>query len=143
MVDSMNMLNLLLPGTAFTYMGEEIGMEDTNVRWDQTVDPRGLNVGVDGYRILSRDPARSPYQWNAATSSGFTTNSSTWLPVNPNYWKNNLDAQKKQYWSHYAVYKRLTKLRKTQTIQHGSFDGHVLSEWVYMFSRYVLFCDDC
>jgi len=137
MVDAMNMLNLLLPGTAFTYMGEEIGMQDTNVRWDQTIDPLGLNAGRDGFRTLSRDPARSPYQWTANAVSGFSSNSSTWLPVNPNYWKLNLDSQKKQHYSHYAVYKRLTELRKTRTIQRGSYDGHAPSEWVFAFSRYV------
>lgn len=136
MVDAMNMLNLLLPGTSFTYMGEEIGMEDTNVRWNQTVDPRGLNAGKDGYRVLSRDPARSPYQWDASVNSGFSSNSTTWLPVNPNYWRLNLDVQKKENWSHYSVYKQLTKLKKTRTIQRGSFDGYILSEWVYAFSRY-------
>lgn len=136
MVDAMNMLNLLLPGSTFTYMGEEIGMEDTNVRWDQTVDPRGLNAGQDGYRILSRDPARSPFQWDASVNSGFSSNSTTWLPVNPNYWRLNLDTQKKGNWSHYSVYKRLTKLKKTRAIQHGTFGGYVLSKWVYAFSRY-------
>ncbi|XP_025411860.1 maltase 2-like isoform X2 [Sipha flava] len=135
MVDAMNMLNLLLPGTAFTYMGEEIGMEDTNVRWDQTVDPRGLNAGVDGYRQLSRDPPRTPFQWNANVSAGFTTGPKTWLPVNPNYWRLNLAEQKEQPRSHYSVYKRLTSLRKTRTMQRGAFVGHVLSEWVYAFSR--------
>ncbi|XP_025200461.1 maltase 2-like [Melanaphis sacchari] len=136
MVDAMNMLNMLLPGAAFTYMGEEIGMLDTAVRWDQTVDPRGLNAGLDGFRILSRDPARSPYQWNASVNAGFTVASSRpWLPVNPNYWKLNLDAQRKQHCSHYTVYKRLTRLRKTQTIQRGSFEANVLSEWVYAFTR--------
>jgi len=135
MVDAMNMLNLLLPGAVFTYMGEEIGMEDTKIRWDQTIDPLGLNAGVSGYRALSRDPSRSPYQWNATVSSGFSANPRTWLPVNPNYWHLNLEAQKKQHCSHYSVYKRLTRLRKTATIQRGSFAGHVLSEWVYAFSR--------
>ncbi|XP_025411875.1 maltase 2-like [Sipha flava] len=135
MVDAMNMLNLLLPGTAFTYMGEEIGMEDARVRWNQTVDPMGLNVGRDGYRELSRDPERSPYQWNADVSAGFTVVSSTWLPVNPDYWHLNLAAQKQRSHSHYTVYKRLTALRRTRTMRKGAFEGHVLSEWVYAFSR--------
>ncbi|KAL4097535.1 hypothetical protein QTP88_022295 [Uroleucon formosanum] len=135
MVDAMNMLNMLLPGAAFTYMGEEIGMSDTAVRWDQTIDPRGLNAGPDGYRTLSRDPARSPYQWNSSANAGFTVSSKPWLPVNPNYWRLNLDAQRKQHCSHYTVYKRLARLRKTRTVQRGSFDGRELSEWVYAFTR--------
>lgn len=119
-------------------MGEEIGMEDTEIRWNQTVDPRGINAGIDGYRVLSRDPARTPYQWDATKNAGFSVNSKTWLPVNPNYWELNLAEQKKLQYSkpsHYSVYKRLTQLRKTETIKHGSFDGYVLSEWVYAFSR--------
>ncbi|XP_025411858.1 maltase 2-like [Sipha flava] len=135
MVDAMNMLNLLLPGTAFTYMGEEIGMEDARVRWDQTVDPMGLNAGADGYLKASRDPERSPFQWNADISAGFTAGPRTWLPVNPNYWRLNLAAQQQQPRSHYAVYRRLTELRRTRTLQRGAFEGHVLSEWVYAFSR--------
>lgn len=136
MVDAMNMLNMLLPGAAFTYMGEEIGMSDTAVRWDQTVDPRGLNAGPDDFSGLSRDPARTPYQWNATANAGFTAASSIpWLPVNPNYWKLNLDVQRKQHCSHYTVYKRLVKLRKTRTVQRGSFEGKPLSEWVYAFTR--------
>lgn len=137
MVDAMNALTLLLPGTAITYMGEEIGMENTNVRWDQTVDPMGRNAGPDGYRELSRDPARTPYQWDASVSAGFSSNSRPWLPVNPGYWQLNLDAQRRQRRSHYHVYKRLVELRKTPALRRGAFAGHVLSDWVYAFSRWV------
>jgi alpha-glucosidase len=45
MVDSMNMLALLLPGTAIIYYGEEIGMEDTFISMEQTVDAAGVNAG--------------------------------------------------------------------------------------------------
>ncbi|CAI6343576.1 unnamed protein product [Macrosiphum euphorbiae] len=135
MVDAMNMLNMLLPGAAFTYMGEEIGMSDTAIHWDQTVDPRGRNAGLSGFQTLSRDPARSPYQWNASANAGFTVSSKPWLPVNPNYRMVNLETQRMQYWNHYTVYKRLAKLRKTRTVQRGSFDGKELSQWVYAFTR--------
>lgn len=138
MVDAMNMLNLLLPGTAFTYMGEEIGMEDTKIRWNQTVDPRGVNAGPDGYLVLSRDPARTPYQWDRSVSSGFSVNSSTWLPVNRNYRTLNLEREKNPHaeYSHYHNYKRLIALRKTSTFRNGAYNGYVVSEWVFAFSRY-------
>ncbi|CAI6350669.1 unnamed protein product [Macrosiphum euphorbiae] len=135
MVDAMNMLNMLLPGAAFTYMGEEIGMSDTAIHWDQTVDPRGRNAGRSGFQTLSRHPARSPYQWDASYNAGFTVSFNPWLPVNPEYWMVNLESQQKPYPSHYKVYKRLAKLRKTRTVQRGSFDGKELSQWVYAFTR--------
>ena len=44
-VNAVNMLLLLLPGTPFTYYGEEIGMHDVNVSWEQTQDPAGKRWG--------------------------------------------------------------------------------------------------
>lgn len=65
----MNMLVQLLPGTAITYQGEEIGMEDTNVRKDQSSD----------IESPSRDPERTPFQWSSSPHAGtacdqFSTN---------------------------------------------------------------------
>lgn len=64
------MLNLLLPGTAITYNGEEIGMSDGKVRWDQTLDPGALNAGYQHFREFTRDPARTPFQWDSSPNAG-------------------------------------------------------------------------
>lgn len=70
-VDAMNMLNLLLPGVSVTYYGEEIGMEDVWISWEDTQDPQACN-GADEttYESSSRDPERTPFQWDASTSAG-------------------------------------------------------------------------
>lgn len=70
MVDPINTLVMLLPGTAVTYNGEEIGMSDTTVRWDQTVDPWGKAAGPANYEKNSRDPFRTPFQWNDTENAG-------------------------------------------------------------------------
>ena len=41
----MNILLLTLPGTAITYYGEELGMEEVPITYAQTVDPAGKNAG--------------------------------------------------------------------------------------------------
>ena len=64
------MLALLLPGSAITYNGEEIGMEDGFVSWNETKDPAGINGGEDRYLIISRDAERTPFQWDNSTSAG-------------------------------------------------------------------------
>nr|CAD7263971.1 unnamed protein product [Timema shepardi] len=69
LADAINMIAQLLPGTAVTYMGEEIAMEDTFISWEQTVDPPGLNAGPERYQLFSRDPERTPYQWDNTTSA--------------------------------------------------------------------------
>jgi alpha-glucosidase len=57
---------LSLPGTAFIYQGEEIGM----------VDGPGADPPIDR---AGRDGARHPMQWDA--SGGFTSGNSPWLPM--------------------------------------------------------------
>ena len=61
------MLLLTLPGTAFVYQGEEIGMED--------------GPGADPpYDRAGRDGARHPMQWEPGPGGGFTTGV-PWLPL--------------------------------------------------------------
>ncbi len=69
-VDPLNMIVHLLPGASVTYYGEEIGMQDTEISWEDTVDPFGCNAGPDRYQIFSRDPERTPMQWNDEINSG-------------------------------------------------------------------------
>lgn len=64
------MTQLLLPGTPITYYGDEMGVQDTYVRWSQTVDPAGRNVGISRYTKFSRDPARSPFPWDDSVNAG-------------------------------------------------------------------------
>jgi alpha-glucosidase len=60
----------LLPGVAVTYLGEEICMVDTPLTWEETQDPQGCNAGKAHYKQRSRDPVRTPFQWDATTSAG-------------------------------------------------------------------------
>jgi alpha-glucosidase len=70
----MNMVALLLPGVAVTYYGEEIGMEDVKLSWQETVDPAGRNAGPERYIQHSRDPQRSPMQWSDQQNAGNESN---------------------------------------------------------------------
>lgn len=67
---AVTMITLLLPGVGVTYNGEEIGMEDTWISWEDTKDPQGCNAGKDRYEKASRDPARTPFQWDNTISAG-------------------------------------------------------------------------
>jgi glycosidase len=60
-------LLLTLPGTAFVYQGEEIGM----------ADGPGATPPIDR---AGRDGARHPMQWDRSPSGGFTTGA-PWLPA--------------------------------------------------------------
>lgn len=65
------MLAMILPGVAVTYYGEEIGMTDkSDISWEDTQDPQGCNAGRDKYASRSRDPCRTPFQWNDEVNAG-------------------------------------------------------------------------
>lgn len=69
LIDGLNMLVLLLPGTAVTYYGEEIGMVDNyDISCDQAHDPQGCQDNVTLGN--SRDPQRTPFQWDTSTNAG-------------------------------------------------------------------------
>ncbi|CAG0888538.1 unnamed protein product [Cyprideis torosa] len=136
-VDIMNMIILLLPGTAIVYNGDEIGMEDTDISFEDTVDPRGCRCGPQRYKICSRDPERTPMQWSSGPFAGFTDGNVTWLPVNQNYPQLNVAAQEEDDDSHLAVFRQLVQLRNLPLIQEGElhFCDDIGTTDVFVFLR--------
>lgn len=68
---------------------------------------------------------------------GFSSNSKTWLPVNPNYWRINVKEQQSKSDSVYNFIKSLLTLRKTDTFMYGDFEKIILSDWVLVIKRFV------
>ncbi|KAL0125458.1 hypothetical protein PUN28_004518 [Cardiocondyla obscurior] len=133
--EAVTIITMLLPGVGVTYNGEEIGMEDTWISWEDTKDPQGCNAGKDGFANVSRDPARTPFQWDNTTSAGFSTNPKTWLPVNENYLTLNLAAQKSQKNSYYALYKTVSAMRELPAIKSGTLTTRLFGENILAFRR--------
>ncbi|XP_023936884.2 maltase A1-like isoform X2 [Bicyclus anynana] len=136
-VDAMNMLALILPGVAITYQGEEIGMTDGYVSWNDTQDPQACNTNDPvNYYKKSRDPNRTPYHWDGSANAGFSnTTGATWLPVASNYQTVNLAAQMATQKSHYHFYKDVAAQRKTPALQEGDLDTRALSESLLVVTR--------
>ncbi|MDQ1627378.1 MAG: oligo,6-glucosidase [Actinomycetota bacterium] len=137
-------------GTPYVYQGEELGM--TNVPFasiDDFRDIESLNyyaeavaLGADpgavlaALRVMSRDNARTPMQWDATTHAGFTTGT-PWLPVNPNHDVINAEAARADEGSVFHHYRRLIALRHTEpAVAHGDFTMLLPDdERVYAFTR--------
>ena len=61
-VDALNMLLLTLRGTPTTYYGDEIGMEDIYVSYNDTQDPLGRNYGpVSSITLQTLPPSPLPH----------------------------------------------------------------------------------
>nr|XP_026488751.1 maltase A1-like [Vanessa tameamea] len=137
LVDGVNMIVLLLPGIAVTYMGEEIGMVDGYVSWEDTVDPSGCNTDDPiNYVSASRDPERTPFQWSSEKNAGFSTGDKTWLPVAEGYETLNVEVQRTVERSHLNIYKTLAKLRAEPAFRHGRYESVAFNSDVFAFRRW-------
>lgn len=104
------MLLLTLRGTPTLYYGDELGMRDVPIPPDKIQDPQGLNMPD---KDLSRDPARTPMQWDNSKNAGFTTGD-PWLPLAENYQRLNVAAQREEQHSMLSFYRRLIQLRQQE-----------------------------
>ena len=129
-------MNVMLRGLPFIYQGQEIGMENVEFQSISEVDDistldeyqvaldAGLtpDAALKAVNRVSRDNARTPFQWDTSANAGFTTGT-PWLKVNRNYTKINLESQKNDPDSVYQYYRRLLALRKdpaySKTVVYG------------------------
>ncbi|XP_046961502.1 maltase 2-like [Vanessa cardui] len=137
LVDAFNMLVLLLPGIAFTYMGEEIGMTNGFVTWSKTMDPLACNTDDPvNFVKVSRDPYRTPFQWSNGKNAGFSNGEKTWLPLADGYQHLNVEKQRSAVRSHYQVYRSLTNLRSRPAFRLGGYQSLALTKNVFAFKRW-------
>lgn len=88
----------------------------------QSVDPQACRTDKNRYDGASRDPARTPMQWNSKKNAGFTTGAKTWLPVAKNYTECNVELQESQEKSHLKIFRQLIALRSTPTFKDGTLE---------------------
>ena len=91
------LLLLTLPGPAFLYQGDEIGLGD---------GPGGERV----YDRAGRDRYRHPMQWDGSPSGGFTTGTAWLPPVDPE--ATNVEAQRDDPRSTLSLVRDLLALRR-------------------------------
>jgi alpha-glucosidase len=123
------MLLLTLRGTPTIYYGDEIGMRDVPIPFEEVRDPQGLNMPD---KNLSRDPARTPMQWDDSENAGFSP-LKPWLRLDKTYKRENVQTQANDPHSMLSFYRRLIKLRQSEpSLMIGNYipvysDGQVIS----------------
>lgn len=124
------MLLLTLRGTPTIYYGDEIAMRDVPIPPGEIKDPQGLNAPPGKY--LSRDPRRTPMQWDASENAGFTTGK-PWLRLAENYERENVETQKNDENSMLSLYRKLIRFRQRHpSLTFGIYrpvlsDHHIIS----------------
>ena len=123
------LLLLSLRGTPTIYYGDELGMEDVDIPQDKIQDPQALNEPGVG---RSRDPERTPMQWDNSQNAGFTKGE-PWLPLMENYEELNVEKQWDKKGSILDLHRRLLEIRTKEPALHvGSYipvnsEGNILA----------------
>jgi alpha-glucosidase len=122
---------LSLRGTPFLYYGEEIGMRNVKVPPERFQDPIAHTLHPN----LSRDPERTPMQWEPGAGAGFTRGD-PWLPIGADADARNVAAQRSDPRSLLSFYRELLALRRAHPALHaGSFRRLPAPEGVLAFER--------
>jgi alpha-glucosidase len=109
-----------LPGTTVLYYGDEIGMTDVDVPPERQRDEMS-RVAATSWRG-SRDRARTPMQWDATATAGFTPGQVTpWLPPGDSA-AANVASQREDPRSVLRLCRDLVSLRKARLA--GRIDGY-------------------
>jgi len=120
--DSFARLKMLLlcglRGSIIIYQGEELGLPQVDVPFDQLRDPEAI---ANWPQTLSRDGARTPMPWNAdAPNLGFSSGT-PWLPLGDAHRALAIDRQNSDPGSLLAFTRECLALRNTRSaLHHGS-----------------------
>ncbi len=108
-----------LRGTPFLYYGEEIGLRDVEVPFDEIIDPPARR-NEEGWVWWNRDGCRSPMPWTGAPGHGFTTGK-PWIRFGDDADTRNVAVQVGDRGSVLATYRRLIALRHDRaSLRRGS-----------------------
>ncbi|MFY0256369.1 alpha-amylase family glycosyl hydrolase [Chitinophaga sp. 30R24] len=126
------MLLLSLRGTPTIYYGEELGMADVAIPPAEIQDPQGLNMPD---KNLSRDPARTPMQWDDTLHAGFTTGK-PWLRLSADHIRNNVLLQQRDSHSVLHFYRRLIALRQQEpSLLTGNYISVAITSQLLVYLR--------
>jgi len=126
------MLLLTLRGTPTMYYGDEISIPQVPIPVEEQMDPQGLLMPG---KNLSRDPQRTPMQWDREEHSGFTTGE-PWLRLSEDHRRVNVQLLLLDENSILIFYKRLISLRQGEaSLQYGDYDHLSWNEDVLAYVR--------
>lgn len=126
---------LCLEGYLCWYQGDELGLEDADIPFDQIQDPFGKTFWPDFKR---RDGCRTPMPWHFdKPEAGFTTGKS-WLPIPGSHQTQAVDVQEGDKTSKLEYVRSLMKLRRDNpALLNGEMRLLALEEGMVGFEREV------
>ncbi|QLE85467.1 alpha-glucosidase [Shewanella sp. Scap07] len=130
------MLNALLcslRGSVCSYQGEELGLSEADIPFEQVQDPFGIAFWP---MFKGRDGCRTPMPWQANQPSGGFSTQAPWLPVPNEHLNRAVDIQSIDSSSMLSSYQRLLDWRKAHPVLiFGGIKFFDVSDDVLLFER--------
>ncbi len=102
-------------GSACIYEGEELGLTEADIAFEDLQDPYGIQFWPE---FKGRDGCRTPMVWDShAVKAGFSTSEKTWLPIPVEHVIKAVDTQQGREDSVLEQYRRFLAFRR----QHPAF----------------------
>jgi len=111
------LVQLSLPGAAYIYNGDELGLANVDLPDEALQDPTWER---SGHTVRGRDGERVPLPWSGSRPPyGFTTGT-PWLPMPGDWAARTVEAQTADPTSTLNLYRTTLQLRRTLPALHGS-----------------------
>jgi len=122
-----------LRGSICLYQGEELGLEETELAYEDLRDPVGVRFWP---AIKGRDGCRTPMVWNASAVNAGFSNGKPWLPVSAAASAKAVNRQEVDPYSVLAHYRKVLAARRREPVLiSGSIDFLDAPEGVLAFTR--------
>ncbi len=126
-------LMMCLRGSTCIYQGEELGLHEADVAFEDLQDPYGIEFWPE---YKGRDGCRTPMVWEDSNrNAGFTTGD-PWLPISSEHAHNCVAVQEADPGSLLHHYRKAIGFRKAHVaLQKGTHDGVKSKDTVVYFTR--------
>lgn len=123
-----------LRGTPCIYQGDELGLPEAELAFDEIQDPFGVAMWP---QYKGRDGCRTPMPWSDhSPHSGFSAAAVTWLPVPTVHQSRSVNAQSDDPSSMLGYYRRLLAWRQSQpALISGDLDLWPVHDQIIAFVR--------
>ncbi|MFP7572369.1 alpha-glucosidase [Marivita sp. S2033] len=129
----MTTLLMCLRGSACIYQGEELGLREADVAFEDLQDPYGIEFWPE---FKGRDGCRTPMVWEASNQNGGFTTGMPWLPVSHDHLQRSVTQQEEDPSAILHHYRRAIAFRHAHpALAKGAHDKMRATGTVLHFTR--------
>lgn len=126
-------LLMCLRGSVCLYQGEELGLPEAEVGFEDLQDPYGIEFWPE---FKGRDGCRTPMVWQASNQNGDFTTGQPWLPVSHDHLHRTVQQQEDDPAAILHHYRRAIAFRHAQpALAKGDHDGVKSTDTIVHFTR--------